>query len=297
MNTRPTSNPSAWTVVMTAIALLVAACAGPGEPAAPTTTTPAPRVTSSTTTPPPTTLRAPTTEPVATTQQQPDLLLLAYGDSFASLNGWPSIYGEMAAAALGRSVEVGGVSCSLGCSSILGVIEQENQRDLIEEATIIVLQPYPGRVFAAPFNKFLSGDCGGDDGAECIAAALADFDLYLADLLDTVTLLADSSAVVRVIPTGTWALDYFYPDVRTDDPAKFEIMVTALLDFAGMIAAATAARCIGVADANAILSGPDYRTPIDPLHSHDGAHPSREASQLIAADLHALGYEPTASGC
>jgi len=224
-------------------------------------------------------------------------LLLAYGDSFARRGGWPSIYGEMAGDTLGGVVEVGGVSCSIGCDSILGVINGEKQRELIKEADIIVLQPFPGRVFAGPFRDFLDGACGGEAGQECLAATLADFDVYLADLLDTVTDLADPAAVIRIVPTGTWALDHFYEGLRTEDPASFEIMLTALIDFVAVIDTAAAARCIGVTDASAIFSGPDYRTPIDPSHSHDGAHPSKEGSRLIAADLHALGYEPTQGSC
>jgi hypothetical protein len=238
---------------------------------------------------------APTT---TTTTASGAQLLLAYGDSFAALRGWPSGYAELASEQLGTAVEVDGVTCAIGCDSILGVIESDRQLDLLRSASIIVLQPKPGRVFAAPFANLLDGTCGGADGRECITESLAEFDVYLDELLDTVTAQANPDAIIRVIPAGTWALDYFYRGLRNDYPATFEVMITAMTEFVAMIHAAADARCIGVTDAGAILSGPNYRTPIDPAHTTDGAHPSKEASALIAADLHSLGYEPTAAaGC
>ena len=285
------------TLAIAAFAVLAAACGGAADSAtAPTATTATPlATTTTTTTQPATTLPTTTAAPTTTVEPEPKLLL-AYGDSFASLYGWPSMYGEMAGDTLGGVVEVGGLSCSI-CKSILSVIKGAKQRELIGEATIIVLQPYPGRVFAAPFSSFLNETCGGEDGQECISDALAEFDIYVADLLDNVTDLANPDAVIRVVPTGTWALDHFYPNLRTQDPASFDIMLTALIEFADRIDAAAAARCIGVTDASALLSGPNYRDPIDPSHTHDGAHPSKEASRLIAADLHALGYTPTRETC
>lgn len=238
----------------------------------------------------------PTTTTTTTGPPEP-LLLLAFGDSFAARGGWPTQYAALAGEVLGREVQVGGVACSLGCSDMIRVLEREDTRGLIADADIVVIQPRPGRVFAIPFDSYVNGTCGGDDGQDCIRATLEDFRLYVHDLLDAATATTREDAVIRTAPAGIWAIDHFWPGLRESDPDAFGVFVEAMSEYIRLVEVESAGRCILMIDPSALFNGDDYLQRADPSLLRDGAHPSDEGSRIIAENLHSLGYEPTAQSC
>ena len=257
-----------------------------------TTLSPEPPTTSASST------TAPTSSTTTTTTASPEpLLLLAFGDSFAARGGWPAQYAALAGETLGREAQVGGAVCSLGCTDMIRVLERADTRALVADADIIVVQPRPGRVFATPFDSYLEGSCGGEDGQDCIRATLEDFRLYVHDLLDAATATAGEDAVIRTAPAGIWAIDHFWPGLREDDPDTFVVFVEAMAEYIRLVEVESDGRCILMIDPSALLNGDDYLQRADPALLRDGAHPSDEGSRVIAEDLHALGYEPTAQSC
>lgn len=295
MSTSSTDRLRGLLVVVTVLAVACGGTADTGGGATPqesTTITTATTTTTSTTTAPSTTSSTSTT----TTPPEP-ALLLAFGDSFAARAGWPTQYAALAGEALGREVQVGGAVCSLGCFDMMRVLEREDTRALVADADIIVVQPRPGRVFAMPFDSYLEGTCGGEDGQDCIRTTLEDFRLYVHDLLDAATATAREDAVIRTAPAGTWAIDHFYPGVREGDPETFAIFVSAMAEYIRLVEVESAGRCILMTDPSALFNGEDYLQRADPALLRDGAHPSEDGSRVIAEDLHALGYEPTAQSC
>lgn len=285
-----------WRIIA-ATALVATACGGGIDANDDQNATTSVESTTSTTPVTTTTTSAPGTATTSTTTPPEPGLLLAYGDSFASRRGWPTQYAALAAEELGKEFEVRGEVCTLGCSDMIAVLVRANTKALLAKADIVVVQPRPGRVFSKPFNSYLDGTCGGEDGQECIRTALDDFRLYLHDLLDAVTGPVAETAVIRTAPAGTWAIDYFYPELRDKDPDTFSIFIQAMVEYIGLVEQESSGRCILMSDASALFNGEDYTQRIDPGHTRDGAHPSDEGSRLIAEDLHSLGYESTAQSC
>lgn len=295
------SRPNRSGLLWIALALVATACggtAGVGDDQTAASTTGPPTTISTTVAPPtPPTTRASTTTSTTTTLPPEPLLLLAFGDSFAARHGWPTQYAALAGEALGREVQVGGAVCSLGCFEMIRVLERSETRALVADADIIVVQPRPGRVFAIPFDSYLDGTCGGEDGQDCIRATLEDFRLYLHDLLDAATATAREEAVIRTAPAGTWGIDHFYPGLRERDPEAFLVFIEAMAEYIRLVEVESAGRCILMTDPSALFNGEDYMQRADSALLRDGAHPSDEGSRVIAEDLHALGYEPTAQSC
>lgn len=298
------SRPMRTGVLWIALALVAAACgggaAGVGDDQTPAAMTGPPTSISTTVALPAstTTMTSTSTTTTTTTTLPPEpALLLAFGDSFAARGGWPTQYAALAGEALGREVQVGGAVCSLGCFDMIRVLERADTRALVSDADIIVVQPRPGRVFAKPFDAYLDGTCGGEDGQDCIRTTLEDFRLYVHDLLDAATATAREDAVIRTAPAGTWAIDHFYPGVREGDPETFAIFVSAMAEYIRLVDVESEGRCILMADPSALFNGEGYMQRADPALLRDGAHPSDEGSRVIAEALHSLGYEPTAQSC
>ena len=293
------SRPMRTGFLWIALALVAAACgggaAGVGDDQTPASTTGPPTTISTSVA-----LSASTTTTTTTTTTSlppGPALLLAFGDSFASRHGWPTQYAALAGAELGTEVQVGGAVCSLACTDLIRVLERPESRSLLAEADIVVVQPRPGRVFSVPFNSYLDGTCGGEDGQECIRATLEDFRLYVHDLLDAATATTGDHAVIRTAPAGIWAIDHFYPDLREGDPDTFVVFVAAMAEYIRLVEVESDGRCILMVDPSALFNGEDYLRRADPVLLRDGAHPSDEGSRVIAEHLHSLGYEPTAQSC
>lgn len=294
---------------LVALSLLAAAC-GSSSPAAIDApiarTTSAPVATTTTATPVTTTTRAvsvaTTTAPVATTSEaEPDTEsweLVVFGDSFASATGWPTQFADLIATEFGVEVLVDGDVCFGGCTALTRIRASERLQGLVAAAEVIVVQPQPGRVVAPLWRTYLDGDCGGSDGRECFRRAEDDFRIYVEELFDEVIELGHEAATIRATrATGTWAIDSFHRGLRDADPETFDLFLENMLALSNHVAEAAAERCILAVDVNAIMSGPDYRQPVDPDYSRDGLHPSTEASRVIAESLGRLGYRPTAGSC
>lgn len=281
-------------IALLALSLFATACGSP-DPAG--TDVPAPSASAMTATSEPVTSTImPTTSTTEATPESWDLIV--FGDSFAAKRGWPAQFAAMAAAELGVTVSVDGNVCFGGCTALTGIRNSEATQDLIAEAEIIVIQPQPGRVVAPLWRSYSLGDCGGGDGLACFRDAEAGFREYVEELFDEVIALSEPGTIIRAAQaTGTWALDSFHPGLRDTAPDQFDAFLDNMLILSAHIAQAAADRCILVVDVNAIMSGPDYRQPVDPDYSDDGSHPSEEGSRVIAEALRSLGYQGTAGSC
>ncbi len=265
------------------VGLVAAACGSTERPAAPTTT--APNTTAATST-------------TATTAVAERWTVVALGDSFANLYGWPTQLAGMVSEELGVEVDVDGDVCFGGCSSLDRIRASAGLRDKLAAADVVVLQPQPGRVVAPLWRSYFDGDCGGADGFACFRDAESAFRTYVGELLDEVLALAQPGATVRAVrATGTWAIESFNPGLRDTDPQAFDRFLENMLILSDHIADAAAERCIAVVDVNAIMSGPSYRDPVNPVFSNDGRHPSPEGSRVIAASIYALGFDSTPVDC
>jgi lysophospholipase L1-like esterase len=293
MHTPSAIRPS---TIATVLALVVVACGGgvDADTGAESTTTTA---TAAPITAAPSTTTSSTTTTTTTTQPPEPGLLLAFGDSFAAPTGWPSQYAALAGEELGKDLQVSGQVCALGCSDIIRVLARDDIRGELARADIVVVQPRAGWVFSKSFDAYLGGTCGGEDGRECIRTSLEEFRLYVQELLDTVLAPTDDDVVVRTAPAGIWAIDFFYPDLREDDPPTFAIFVESMVEYVRIVEAESAERCILMTDPSALFNGDDYLQRADSALLRDGAHPSDEGSRVIAEYLHSLGYEPTAQSC
>jgi hypothetical protein len=233
-----------------------------------------------------------------TTPQPETWNLVVFGDSFANKLGWPTQLADLISSDLGVAASVDGDVCFGGCTSLTKIRASETLQDLIAEAEVIVMQPQAGRVVAPLWRSYFAGECGGADSRECFRQTEADFRVYVEELFDEVIALSEPGAVIRATQaTGTWAIDAFHPGLRDTDPETFEVFLENMLVLGEHIAGAAAERCILVLDVNAIMSGADYRQPINPDYSDDGRHPSEEGSRVIAEALHDFGYEATVGEC
>jgi hypothetical protein len=247
-------------------------------------------------TPPSTT--STTTVAAITTPEAEAWDLVVLGDSFANTLGWPTQLADLIASDFGVATSVDGDVCFGGCTSLTRIRSSETLQDLIADAEVIVLQPQPGRVITPLRRSYFDGECGGTDGLECFRQAEDEFRGYVEELFDEVIALSQPGAIIRTTQaTGTWAIDAFHRGLRDTDPDTFDAFLENMLDLSEHIAEAAADRCILVVDVNAIMSGADYRQPVNPNYSDHGSHPSQEGSRIIAEALHDLGYEATVGGC
>lgn len=212
--------------------------------------------------------------------------VVAMGDSVASLSGWPTQLAALIESDAGVEVVVDGFSCLGGCST-LERLEAPDLQELVGTAEVVIVQPQPGRVVSPVWRDYFADTCGGDDGLECFRVALDDFELYTAELFDTVADLAGPETVVMAIMTSTWGVDAFYPELRDTDPDAFEDLLGLLIEIGRIARDAAEMRCFAVVDVNALFTGPDYHQLIDPTYTNDGRHPSEEGSRVIAEALHA----------
>lgn len=278
-----------------AMSLVLTAC-GTTSTGAPARADAAPETptTSGTTTP---SSVSPSTPTSTTVPAEQALTVVAMGDSVANLSGWPTELAALIESDRGVEVAVDGFSCFGGCTTLTRIEGSVRLQEAVGMATVVVVQPQPGRVVAPVWRDYFAGSCGGDDSLDCGRTALAEFEAYVADLFDTIERLADAETVVLAITTGTWGVDAFYPELRDTDPQAFEDLLGLLVDMGELTQRAAEDRCIGVVDVNALFSGPDYHQPINAAYSDDGKHPSREGSRVIAAALHALLDTTSIRGC
>lgn len=285
--------------VLAAVVVLVLGACGSGDLASSTSSASAP--TTSTTLEQIETEASPTdpsTSQTATSETPESWDLVVFGDSFAALTGWPAQYADLVAAEFGVEVSVDGDACWGGCAALDRIRASEELRGLIGEAEVVVVQAQPGGFVSAAWRSYSLGDCGGEDGFACFRKAEDDFRIHVEELLDEVTGASQPGAIVRAMrATGTWVIDYYNPGLSDTDPDRFDAFLENTLILSTHVAEAAADRCILALDVNAIMSGTDYRQPLNPDYSNDGSHPSKEGSRVIAEALHDLGYEPRVASC
>ena len=207
-----------------------------------------------------------------------EVVLLAFGDSLANLDGWPAQLGALIQADQTTSVTVDGFSCFGGCNGLDRIRDHWTSR--ISAADVIVVQPQPGRVALPVFRGYLTDTCG--LGLECMDTALADYSVYIRDLFGLVVDHARDDAVVLTIVAGTWGVDANRPDLRDEDPKAFDDLIRFMIEMGEMTTTAAEERCIGVVDVNVIMSGPNVFDPINPAYSDDRTHPNETGSAVIA---------------
>ena len=252
-----------WSAV--SIIVLIAACGGASAAA--------------------TTTETPTTTAVA---EQP-LVLLTLGDSFVSSSSWPELYGDLAAESLSREVVVNKTLARPGQGPRLPAIRNDpDAHALIRSADIIVVQPEPG--FISRFaTQYLAGECG--ESNECFREAADEYRDFLEEYVNLVLAHADPKAAIRLVTTGTWAIDAFYGSTREDDPLAHADLVGVVVLIMEELKAVAAERGIPLADVNAAFNGDDYLqlASADYLVA-DGIHLSDAGSEEVASLLNDLGY-------
>ena len=203
---------------------------------------------------------------------------------------WPEIYGELAARTLGREVVVDKSLARPGQGPRLPVIKDDmDAHALIRAADIIVIQPEPG--FVAGFaTQYLNGECG--ESNECFGQAADEYRAFLEEYVDLVLEQSDPGAAVRLVTTGTWAIDAFYSWAVEDDPQVRADLVGVVVLMMEQLETVAAERGIPVADVNAAFNGEDYlQVAPDGYLVPDGMHLAEAGSQVVAALLDDLGYD------
>ena len=107
------------------------------------------------------------------------------------------------------------------------------------------------------FASYLSGDCGGAFNTDCFATTANSFRGYMNAYLDRISELVAPETVLRVVLTGSWALDGFYPGLRQTSPEDFAAIAEGLRLLMTEAARAAAERGISVVDVNAAFNGND----------------------------------------
>lgn len=289
--------PAPARVILGVLLVGLAAC-GSAPAAAPSSTDAAPPVSSTATS-----SLAATATAMASAHEW---LVMTFGDSFADPGGWPTVLANMVAADRGGTATVGGFSCRGGCGG-LEVQRFTSGTDIADDlarADLVVIEPQPGFIVLPFWRSYTAGECGGNDGRECIRQSVVDYGTYVDELLDTVLQLASPNAAIRVVLANAhgvrmWngaGMDFAY-DLEAVDPDLFDAFVGQYHEIMGQAAEAAAERCIPVWDANAFFVGPDYRGHYPPQYTSDGAHPSAEANRLIAEHILAIGSDPRTPGC
>jgi hypothetical protein len=223
------------------------------------------------------------------------LRLIAIGDSFVAWSDWPAMYARLASSHFGVPVEYDASLAGTGVPSRLEWIQaSDTARETIGAADLIVVQPQPGWVAAPMFDSYLNEDCGGTTNTDCFTATAKTYRQYMDDYLDLITDLIGPETVIRVVLTGSWALEGFYPGLRTSDPDQFRGLTDGLRLLMEQAAGAAEQRGIAVLDVNSAFNGTDYQhaTP-DGYLVGDDIHLAELGSEQVAELLDSLGYEAT----
>jgi hypothetical protein len=238
--------------------------------------------------------------------------ILSIGDAFADAGGWPRLVAESMAADLGIEVAAASRTCLGDCGGTEGPLDRILASEVIQtdirDAEVIFVQPQPGWVVLPTLRAYFGGECGGDDGRDCLRAAVADYRVDIGELLDELSALSGPGTVIRVVPTDAHVIRHWNPsaslggaidptfELGEADPEAFAVVIDwyrALME-AGIGAAAD--RCIPVWDANVYFSGADYRDP-PAAENFDGFALTAAGQRIVADHVLDLGYRPRLAGC
>jgi lysophospholipase L1-like esterase len=198
------------------------------------------------------------------------------------------LYGEAAATALGRKVDVTNLATndSLESGQLVERIRSDKRhQDAIASADILTLQ--------VGFNDW-QGPCNWPNDDACFTRGSAGVEQNLAAILDEVSTLRDGKpTAIRVLTYYNMFLgDLISPTPPLADPAFQAYWAEHLKEFNAMLCGVARARGAICIDLVAAFNGPTGDAPAKELVGSDNVHPTQNGHQLIAATLDAAGYAP-----
>jgi lysophospholipase L1-like esterase len=226
---------------------------------------------------------------------------VAFGDSLATGYGYNSYVGRYAALLgtdTGAKVNVNNLGMNGLTSGQLRAAIQNDRRakGAIEQSEVITINIGANDLLQAR-SRYKAGYCGGADNQDCLRQAVTDFRANWDAILDSVTGLRSSNAVIIRVA------DFYNPFVDLDAsviswPANvandLSVFEKYLKQVNTHIVESSDAYGIPQAGIHEAFNGPNgAEDPNDKGYMHpDGIHPNDAGHAAIAQELRELGYEP-----
>ncbi len=263
---------------------LMSGCSQTGGAATPTTLPP-------TAPPEPTATAVPTATSAPTASPEPEAWdYVAIGDSTIALPGDYSYPGHYAAY-IERDLRVAVTLHTFTkpedvTEQILDLVRtNERWRDALSETEIVTLATGHMDIQSVIFNDIMNGECGGEDGLDCVRAELADLESDYNAIYAELFALCSPGTLIRTetYPYASLRGLGYDGDVRPFVEPLNELIIRV-----------AAAHNVPVARVDLAFNGPDgSEDPATKGYMTDWLQTTKLGAEQIAGFLRDLGYEPT----